>query len=144
MSGLTGIDRLLNRMRSLPKQVAGPIAVKTVRAGMVVQHRAIRNRATPFLRQTVGYRMARKQEPFVMRGIVGINVGRQATQSERWAPLMVMGSVQRFRKTRSGALASTGQIIANNIVEQGVAASQGEVTTAMETVLKNEFKRINR
>ena len=141
---LTGLDELLGRLRSLPQKVAGPIAAKAVRAGLAVQAKAIKATGTPYLSQTVGYRLARKTESTVTRGIVGINVGRQATRSEKWAPLFVMGSVQRYRKTRSGALASTGQIIANNIVERGLAASQSQAQSAMEVVIKKALSRINR
>lgn len=143
-SVLTGLDRLVGRLRSLPKQVSGPIAVKAVRAGLQVQQKAIRSLANPFIRETVGYRMARRSDPMLVRGIVGINVGRQPNQSERWVPIQVVGSAPRYRKTRSGKLASTGQIIGNHIVKQGIASSQGEVNSAMRGVLKNELAKLNK
>jgi hypothetical protein len=143
-SDIVGLGRLIGRLKSLPRQVSGPIAIKAVRAGLQVQQKSIQSRATPFLRVTVGYRLARRSDPLLVRGIVGINVGRQANPSEKWAPLLVMGSVQRYRKTRSGGLASTGQIIANNIVERGIAASQSQAQAAMESVIKNALARINR
>ena len=138
-----GIDRLVDRLRSLPKQVAGPIAVKAMRAGGEVAVTAIRQRSNAYVAKSIKFRFMKRSSPYALYGVVGANVIRSNDNSQ-WAPIQISGSRERFRKTRTGKLASTGRIIGTNAVALGVNASRGQVAATMQRVIKQELEKLNK
>ena len=117
---LVGLEKLVKKLRSLPRRVAGPIAAKTI-----------------------GYRLVRKKDPLKMQGLVGVNVAHPADTRVKWAQIQVMGSKQRFRPTRRGQ-ASTGAVPPHPAVSNALSASQGEAVSAMKTTFKTELGKINK
>jgi len=143
MSELRGADRLIKSLNGLERQVAGPIAIQAVKAGLAASYRAIRplvGKAAKTLRYRV---MARKRRDFV-EGIIGIGVGSKATKQTRYLPTLVTGTEQRFRKTKSGKTAATGRILGNNGVAIGMAASASDAASAMEASIKKSLSRLSK
>jgi hypothetical protein len=143
MSELRGADRLSKSLNGLERQVAGPIAIASVKAGLAAIYRTMRpliGKAAKTLRYRV---MARKRRDFV-EGIIGIGVGSKATNRTRYLPTLVTGTQQRFRKTKSGKTAATGRIIGNNGVAIGMAASASDAATAMEASIKKSLLRLSK
>jgi hypothetical protein len=143
MSELRGVDRLIKSLNGLERQVAGPIAIASVNAGLAASYRAIRplvGKAAKTLRYRV---MARKRRDFV-EGIVGVGIGLRATKQTRHLPTLVTGTQQRFRKTKSGKHAATGRIIGNNGVAIGMAASASDAAVAMEASIKKSLSRLSK
>ena len=143
MSELRGADRLIKSLNGLERQIAGPIAIQAVKAGLAASYRAIRplvGKAAKALRYRV---MARKRRDFV-EGIIGIGVGSKATKQTRYLPTLVTGTEQRFRKTKSGKTAATGRIIGNNGVAIGMASSASDAATAMEASIKKSLSRLSK
>lgn len=143
MSELRGADRLIKSLNGLERQVAGPIAIASVKAGLAASYRTIRplvGKAAKTLRYRV---MARKRRDFV-EGIIGIGVGSKATTRTRYLPTLVTGTQQRFRKTKSGKQAATGRIIGNNGVAIGMASSASDAAAAMEASIKKSLSRLSK
>jgi len=143
MNDLKGVDRLIKALNGLERQVAGPIAIQAVKAGLAASYKAIRplaGKAAKALRYRV---MARKRRDLV-EGIIGIGVGSKSTKQTRYLPTLVTGTVQRFRKTKSGKTAATGQIIGNNGVAIGMAASSADAAAAMEASIKKSLSRLSK
>ena len=142
-SNLNGVDGLIRTLNGLEKQVAGPIAIQAVKAGLAASYRAIRplvGKAAKTLRYRV---MARKRRDLV-EGIVGVGIGLRSTKQTRYLPTLVTGTQQRFRKTKSGNTATTGRIIGNNGVAIGMAASASDAAVAMEASIKKSLSRLSK
>lgn len=139
-----GFDRLANRFRGMANSVAGPIAVKALRAGAQVQANAIKSISDPYVAASIGYRIMHKRDPAIMRAIVGVNVGRRATRKTRWAAARVAGTRERFRKAKNGRMVRCGRIVGTNVVERGLAASQSQAQATIRSVLKSELAKLNR
>lgn len=140
---LIGLDKLVKRLRSLPRRVAGPIAAKVVTAGLVVFFQAAKAASPPYIAKSIGYRLVRKRDPRTMRGLIGVNVAHSSDKRVKWAPIQVMGSKQRFRPTKNGQ-ANTGKIQSNPCVNSAIQASRGEAAAAMTATLKTELAKINK
>ncbi len=143
MNDLKGVDRLIKTLNGLERQIAGPIAIQAVKAGLAASYKAIRplvGKASKALRYRV---MARKRRDLV-EGIIGIGVGSKPTKQTRYLPTLVTGTEQRFRKTKSGKTAATGRIIGNNGVAIGMAASSADAAAAMEASIKKSLSRLSR
>ena len=143
MNDLKGVDRLIKALNGLERQVAGPIAIQAVKAGLAASYKSIRplvGKASKAMRYRV---MARKRRDLV-EGIIGIGVGSKGTKQTRYLPTLVTGTEQRFRKTKSGKTAATGQIIGNNGVAIGMAASSADAASAMEASIKKSLSRLSK
>jgi hypothetical protein len=140
---LKGFQELEKELRKLPRQVAGPIAAKATLAGLKVGADRMKSVSPPTVAHSIGYRLARKKSPYVRSGKVGVNVGRRYREGTRWAAIQITGSKPRFRTSKTGKLAATGQIIANAAAGSALESAGPEMLSTTKTVLAAELAKLN-
>lgn len=143
MSELKGCDKLVHSLKGLERQIQGPIAIQAVKAGLGVAYKSIKPLVGKAAK-TLRYRVMSRKRLDLVEGIIGIGVGSRATKQTRYLPTLVTGTMQRFRKTKSGRMASTGRIIGNNGVEIGMNASQQSASAAMEASIQKSLSKLSK
>jgi hypothetical protein len=143
MNSFFSADRLIKTLNGVERQIAGPIAIQAVKAGLAASYKAIKPLVGKAAK-TLGYRLETRKRRDLVEGIIGIGVGSRATKQTRYLPTLVTGTEQRFRKTKSGKTAATGRIIGNNGVAIGMAASSADAAAAMEASIKKSLSRLSK
>ena len=142
---IKGFDELAKQLRGMSRAVAGPIASKSVLAGLEAGQKHIVASCPDSIKYSIGYRLVRKRGTSLMGGKIGVNVGlhndfRSGTQ---WAAALVLGTQPRFRKTKTGKLASTGRILANTAVSAAIASVGPVILDATHKFLSSELAKYN-
>ena len=150
---LTGVPELDAKLKKLETKAGNRIARNSLGAGARAVQKSIKNLASPKIKKSVGMRNEKGRKSARLETKVGINVGKRGgrTEFKRWAPLSVLGSVNRKRQKLGGKFAyvknpteeqlSTGQIKASQIVKRGYAAAQGSMNAAMKKAFDRSLAR---
>ncbi len=149
---LTGFKEFDAKLRQFEAKAASRISRNTLGAGARLVQKEIKKEATPVLKPTIGMRNERGRKSGRIEAKVGVNVGKRSrTKAKRWAPLMVLGSQPRTRKTIGGRFAyiakptaaqlSTGRIKENQIVRRGYSAAQGSLPSVMRKAFNKSLAR---
>lgn len=149
---MTGIPEFDAKLKEMEKRAGHRIARNTLGAGARVVQKQIKKIAPQSIKKAIGMRNENNRRA-QLETKVGVNVGKRGgrTEFKRWAPLVVLGSVQRRRKKLGGkfsfiknptdAQLSTGQIKPNQIVRRGYASAQGGMNSAMKKAFDRSLAR---
>lgn len=149
---LTGVPELDKKLEQMERKAGNRVARNTLGAGARVVQKAIKAISPAKIKDSVGMRNEKSRRSGKLETKVGINVGKRSkTRWAQWAPLIVLGSKFRTRKTIGGlfsyiknptaAQLATGVIPKTDIVNRGVAASKGSADSAMNKAFKRSLER---
>lgn len=151
---LTGDKELDDALKQLGTTLANRIAKTSIRAGVRVLQKAIKDRAKGTVKDQIGSKVKVLKSSKQLIAKAGVNVGnagKERTPGPAHAHLFAIGSQKRFRKRIGGRFAylkrptsrqrRTEKMPSNKFVDEALSASQGQIKTAMHAAARKSLIR---
>lgn len=150
---MTGVKEFDDKLSGMERKAGNRIARNTLGAGARAVQKSIKSIAPQSIKKSIGMRNEKSKKSGKLETKVGVNVGKRGgrTEFKRWAPLIVLGSASRQRKSLGGKFRyitkptsdqlSTGQVKKSDVVNEGYSAAKGSMNSAMKKAFERSLAR---